>query len=58
MVFGGSARGSRFLERAIHNAKQIYIHDHIDNGLEDITRSTTREARTSLAEFKEITKYL
>ena len=46
------------VEKAIHSAKQIYIHDHIDNCLEDITGSTTREARNSLAEFKEITKYL
>jgi len=46
------------IEKAIHSAKQIYIHDHVDNCLEDITGSTTREARNSLAEFKEITKYL
>ncbi len=46
------------IEKAIHSAKQIYIHDHIDNCLEDMTGLTTREARNSLAEFKEITKYL
>lgn len=46
------------IEKAIQNAKKLYIHDHIDNCLEDIAGSATRQARTSLAEFKEIAKYL
>jgi len=46
------------VEKAIQNAKKIYVHDHIDNCLEDTTGVTTRQARTSLAEFKEIVKYL
>lgn len=46
------------IEKAIQNAKKLYIHDHIDNCLEDIAGSATREARNSLAEFKEIAKYL
>jgi len=46
------------IEKAIQNAKKLYIHDHIDNCLEDIAGSATRQARNSLAEFKEITKYL
>jgi DNA-binding FrmR family transcriptional regulator len=46
------------IEKAIQNAKKIYIHDHIDNCLEEITGSTARQARNSLAEFKEIAKYL
>jgi len=46
------------IEKAIQNAKKLYIHDHIDNCLEDIAGSATRQARNSLAEFKEIAKYL
>jgi len=46
------------IEKAIQNAKKLYIHDHIDNCLEDIAGSATRDARNSLAEFKEIAKYL
>jgi len=46
------------IEKAIQNAKKLYIHDHIDNCLEDIAGSGTRDARNSLAEFKEIAKYL
>lgn len=46
------------IEKAIQNAKKLYIHDHIDNCLEDVAGSATRQARNSLAEFKEIAKYL
>ena len=46
------------IEKAIQNAKKLYIHDHIDNCLEDIAGSATRQARNSLAEFKEMAKYL
>ena len=46
------------IEKAIQNAKKLYIHDHIDNCLEEIAGSATRQARNSLAEFKEIAKYL
>ena len=46
------------IEKAIQNAKKLYIHDHIDNCLEDIAGSATRQARNSLAESKEIAKYL
>jgi DNA-binding FrmR family transcriptional regulator len=46
------------IEKAIQNAKKLYIHDHIDNCLEDIAGAATRQARNSLAEFKEIAKYL
>ena len=46
------------IEKAIQNAKKLYIHDHIDNCLEDIAGSATRQARNSLTEFKEIAKYL
>jgi uncharacterized protein len=43
---------------AIENAKRIYIQDHIDNCLEDAAGALPRGVRSSLAEFKEITKYL
>ena len=43
---------------AIENAKRIYIQDHIDNCLEEAAGTIPRGARSSLAEFKEITKYL
>jgi uncharacterized protein len=43
---------------AIENAKRIYIQDHIDNCLEEAAGTIPRGARGSLAEFKEITKYL
>ena len=46
------------IERAVQNAKKLYIHDHIDNCLEDVAGSATRQARSALAEFKEIAKYL
>jgi len=46
------------IEKAIQNAKKIYIYDHIGNCLEDIVGSPTRQARNSLAEFREIAKYL
>jgi DNA-binding FrmR family transcriptional regulator len=43
---------------AIENAKRMYIQDHIDNCLEEAAGAIPRGARTSLAEFREITKYL
>jgi uncharacterized protein len=46
------------IEKAIQNAKKLYIHDHIDNCLEEVAGSASRQARNSLAEFKEIAKYL
>jgi uncharacterized protein len=46
------------IEKAIQNAKKLYIHDHIDNCLEDIAGSASRQAQSSLVEFKEIAKYL
>ncbi|HTR64067.1 MAG TPA: metal-sensing transcriptional repressor [Candidatus Binataceae bacterium] len=46
------------VEKALQNAKRIYIQDHIDNCLEEATGAMPREARSSLTEFKEIAKYL
>lgn len=43
---------------AIENAKRVYIQDHIDNCLEEAAGTISRGARSSLAKFKEITKYL
>jgi uncharacterized protein len=43
---------------AIENAKRVYIQDHIDNCLEEAAGTISRGARDSLAEFKQITKYL
>ncbi len=46
------------VEMAITNAKKTLIHDHIDSCLERSTKQNSRDARTALAECKEITKYL
>ena len=46
------------VEKAIANAKRTLIHDHIDHCLEVAAGSVTREQRTQIDEFKEITKYL
>ncbi len=43
------------VEGAIGNAKRVLVHDHIDNCLADAAGPT---GRASIAEFKEITKYL
>jgi uncharacterized protein len=46
------------VEKAITNAKRTLVHDHIDHCLESSTGLVTREQRTQIGEFKEITKYL
>jgi uncharacterized protein len=46
------------IEKAIIKAKQVYIHDHIDNCLEEAAGSAVQTPRKALTEFKEITKYL
>jgi len=46
------------VEKALQNAKRIYVQDHIDNCLEEAAGVMPREARNSLTEFKEIAKYL
>ena len=46
------------VEKALGNAKRIYIQDHIDNCVEEAVGSIPRDARPSLSEFREITKYL
>jgi DNA-binding FrmR family transcriptional regulator len=46
------------IEKAIIKAKQVYIHDHIDNCLEEAAGAGAQTPRRALAEFKEIAKYL
>ncbi|MCR4377929.1 MAG: metal-sensing transcriptional repressor [Rhodospirillales bacterium] len=46
------------VESAVCNAKKILIHDHIDNCLDEAVGSVSKEGRSMVAEFKEITKYL
>lgn len=46
------------VEKALQNAKRIYVQDHIDNCLEAAAGVIPRDARNSLTEFKEIAKYL
>ena len=44
--------------RALEGAKETFIHDHIDHCLEAAMGPTKRADRTTISEFKEITKYL
>jgi uncharacterized protein len=46
------------VERAITAAKKALIHDRIDSCLEQAADAIPREARVSIEEFREITKYL
>jgi uncharacterized protein len=46
------------VERAIGNAKKLVIHDHLDHCLEEVAGAGPAAARSSIAEFKDITKYL
>jgi len=46
------------VECAIRNAKKTMIHDHINHCLEEAAGPTSREGRSLVEEFKEITKYL
>lgn len=46
------------IEKAITKAKQLYIHDHIGNCLDEAANSATRPSNKALAEFKEIARYL
>ena len=45
------------VERAISAAKKLVIHDHLDHCLEEMAGMDTASVRTSIAEFKDITKY-
>lgn len=46
------------VERAISAAKKLVIHDHLDHCLEEIVGASPTVIRSSVAEFKDITKYL
>jgi uncharacterized protein len=46
------------VEKAIAEAKRALIHDHVDHCLEAAVDQVGREQRTTIAEFKAITRYL
>lgn len=46
------------VERAISAAKKLVIHDHLDHCLEDVAGTRSAAMRSSVAQFKNITKYL
>jgi len=46
------------VEKAISAAKKLVIHDHLDNCLEDVMEAGPKNVHSSIAEFKNITKYL
>ena len=46
------------IESAVAKAKKTLIHDHIDKCLHVAVGGTGARTRTTIAEFKEITKYL
>ena len=46
------------VEKAISAAKKALIHDHIDHCLEDAVGPAAKPARSTLVEFKQISKYL
>ena len=52
------AQQLRAVECAIGAAKKLFIHDHIDHCVEHAAVSSEKDARTTLDEFKQITKYL
>lgn len=46
------------VERAISAAKKALIHDHIDHCLEQAGDAPSKAARSTLDEFKRISRYL
>jgi DNA-binding FrmR family transcriptional regulator len=46
------------VEKAIAQAKRALIQDHLDHCLENVVGPLPRAQRSSIDEFKEITKYL
>jgi uncharacterized protein len=46
------------VEKAIAEAKRVLIHDHVDHCLEAALGQVGREQRTTIEEFKAITRYL
>ena len=43
---------------AIGNAKQVFVHDHIEGCIEHSDHQTPAEVKKKMRELKEITKYL
>lgn len=46
------------VEKAITNAKETLVRDHIEHCLEHAIESGGKKSKNSINEFKEITKYL
>jgi len=46
------------VEKAIAQAKKTLVHDHIDHCLDHVVGTDPRKGRSSVAEFKAISKYL
>lgn len=46
------------VEKAIMNAKQLLIHDHINHCLEQTTEHRSKQSQALLNEFKTIARYL
>jgi uncharacterized protein len=46
------------IEKAVASAKKALIHDHIDHCLEHTNRAGRDAAKSSITEFKQISKYL
>jgi len=46
------------VEKALGQAKQTMIRDHIDHCLERATQKPSAQTQSAISEFKEITKYL
>ena len=46
------------VERPDSAAKKLVIHDHLDHCLEEVVGLDAAHVRASIAEFKDITKYL
>jgi len=46
------------VEKAISEAKRTLIHDHVDNCLDVAANGGSKPAKTVLAEFKAISRYL
>ena len=55
---GEIAQQLHAIEKAVTNAKKALIHDHVDHCLEAQSSSDAVAAKVTLAEFKEISKYL
>ena len=46
------------VEKAVSAAKKLVIHDHLDHCLEQVAGAEPANVKNSIAEFKDITKYL